>query len=254
MARRKRNELSVSLFPFLSVLSCVIGTLTLMIAASAIGRVAEDLEEEALPPLEALQELLTDADLDPLLAAIEAARDLAADLEGLRSQLRAAGFDPDEEPDLLEAIRVRAELARLRERAKELEDAERVLDEALGRVEKESSERARRSRKAPITIQPHGEGSGLVPTFVECAADGLRIHRASDGRSVLLRTDDLAEAARFQAVLRRIRVTRGGTVIFLIRPDGVESYEFALKEVEKLRMRYGKLPLPGQGPLDFSLF
>ena len=44
--RRKRSELAVSLFPFISVLSCVIGTLTLMIAAAAIGEVAQDLEDE----------------------------------------------------------------------------------------------------------------------------------------------------------------------------------------------------------------
>ena len=43
MARpRKRRRPQVSLFPFLSVLACVIGALTLLIAATAVGRVASD--------------------------------------------------------------------------------------------------------------------------------------------------------------------------------------------------------------------
>ena len=43
MARRQAREQSSSLFPFLSVLACVIGTLTLLIASLAIGQVAESL-------------------------------------------------------------------------------------------------------------------------------------------------------------------------------------------------------------------
>lgn len=252
--RRKRSELSVSLFPFLSVLSCVIGTLTLMIAASAIGRVAEDLEDKPPTPAVSDEILFEAADLEALQARIEDAERLQAELEGVRSQLRALGFQVDEEADLLEDLRRRAELVRLRERAHELEAAKIDLDEALKVVHRQTSLRARRARSAPITIQPHGEGSGLVPFFVECDAEGIRIHRPGSDRSVLLRIDDLAEAARFQAALRRVRVTRGGTVIFLIRPDGIATYGRALHEVEKLTIRHGKLPLPGDGELDFSLF
>ena len=36
--RRRRAQRSVSLFPFLSILACVIGTLTLMITALALGQ------------------------------------------------------------------------------------------------------------------------------------------------------------------------------------------------------------------------
>ena len=45
MARRPAEEDGVSLFPFLSVLACVIGTLTLMIMALALGQM--DTEEVA---------------------------------------------------------------------------------------------------------------------------------------------------------------------------------------------------------------
>ena len=42
-SRRTKRDFASSLFPFLSVLACVIGTLTLLIAALALGQVAEDL-------------------------------------------------------------------------------------------------------------------------------------------------------------------------------------------------------------------
>ena len=43
--RRKSDAESVSLFPFLSILACVIGVLTLMITALALGQM--DTEEVA---------------------------------------------------------------------------------------------------------------------------------------------------------------------------------------------------------------
>ena len=35
MARRRKKSITVSLFPFMSILACVIGTLTLMLTAMA---------------------------------------------------------------------------------------------------------------------------------------------------------------------------------------------------------------------------
>ena len=38
MARRRKKSITVSLFPFMSILACVIGTLTLMLTAMALGQ------------------------------------------------------------------------------------------------------------------------------------------------------------------------------------------------------------------------
>ncbi|MFW6059475.1 MAG: hypothetical protein ACODAQ_04805, partial [Phycisphaeraceae bacterium] len=45
MARRKKNTLEIEMFPFLSVLVCVIGVLTLMIAAIAMAQMDSDAVE-----------------------------------------------------------------------------------------------------------------------------------------------------------------------------------------------------------------
>lgn len=252
--RRKRSDLAVSLFPFLSVLSCVIGTLTLMIAAAAIGEVAQDLEDE---PAESISDtpLLTPEDLEAFAGQVDAAERLREELETARSELRALGLRPEDPAQQRKrAVQDRVRLARLRTRMGELERTQIDLHESLEVVRSESTHRARQADSAPITIQPRGGGTGLVPFFVECAAEGVRVHSQGAERSVLLHIQDFAEASRFQAFLRRVRVTLNGVVILLIRPDGVATYHEALQQVEKLNVRNGKLALPGHGRLDFSLF
>jgi hypothetical protein len=54
--------------------------------------------------------------------------------------------------------------------------------------------------------------------------------------------------------LRRVRVIRDAIVIFLIRPDGVDTYAIASQVAENHQVRHAKLPLPGEGELDFGRF
>jgi hypothetical protein len=42
-------------------------------------------------------------------------------------------------------------------------------------------------------------------------------------------------------------------VIFLIRPDGIDSYRWAASQTGRAYVRHAKLPLPGQGELEFAL-
>jgi hypothetical protein len=49
-----------------------------------------------------------------------------------------------------------------------------------------------------------------------------------------------------------VRSRPDATVIFLIRPDGVDTFERARQRAHQLNVRYAKLPLPGQGDLRFG--
>ena len=71
--------------------------------------------------------------------------------------------------------------------------------------------------------------------------------------SVYLARGDIDDNSRFSAFLQRIRSVRDGTVVFLIRPDGVETYGWARERTGRLYVRHAKLPLPGQGDLEFAL-
>jgi hypothetical protein len=63
---------------------------------------------------------------------------------------------------------------------------------------------------------------------------------------------DLVQGGRFKVYLQKVRAVRYGTVIFLIRPSGVETYKRAVKMADELYIRNAKLPMPGFGEIDFS--
>jgi len=70
--RRRRDGPSGSLFPFLSVLACVIGTLTLSLAALALGQMGDEKLRQRLAGLGFSQ----DISLEDLKAAAELRREL----------------------------------------------------------------------------------------------------------------------------------------------------------------------------------
>ncbi|MBW2273214.1 MAG: hypothetical protein JRG96_08080 [Deltaproteobacteria bacterium] len=262
--RRRRSGLTASLFPFLSVLACVIGTLTLMISALGLGEVAastrseQAFEEElaarsarAARDAERARELA--AQISALEARIAGARSEQEELDALRVQLQAFGIAPETRGgDLSRAVDRRieadslvAQLAALEAQLAELLEAVEDADAELVEVEDDSS-------LAPIELLPLGIGQKLAPFFVECSADGLRV-QLRDGRwSDYLAMGDLVQGGRFKMYLQKIRTVRYGTVIFLIRPSGVDTYKRAVKMAEELYIRNAKLPIPGWGEVDFS--
>ena len=81
----------------------------------------------------------------------------------------------------------------------------------------------------------------------------MRVHHEHLDESTYLARGSIDDVARFRAFLQRIRNTLDGTVIFLIRPNGVATYEWASEMSGRLFVRQAKLPLPTQGTLDFAL-
>ena len=95
MARRAAGEQDdVSLFPFLSVLACVIGTLTLMIAALALGQMDNPTVASA-ERYEAVR-----AETARLAAEIAALKEQSAGLDEHRHQLDLAQIALDDNPQV----------------------------------------------------------------------------------------------------------------------------------------------------------
>ena len=183
MARaRHRKRTEISLFPFLSVLACTIGTLTLIITATATSQVAaggidieryEQLEREIaegrleLAAIEDLQQ-----DLSELDSSLAGARERTA---ALTSQRAALG-----DPLAADAPQVQA----LRDSASRIEGLEAelaTLQKQAAKQRGELDERRRKLANAPIRIRPSGSGWGLVPQFIECDETGIRCHHLGYG-------------------------------------------------------------------------
>ena len=249
MARsRKRNQTTVSLFPFLSVLACVIGTLTLLIAATAIGRIASDavdieeyenLEDEIVRGRRQLAELTAiTEEIQTLDAQIDSAKDEQSELT--KDAGRARKILEREAPK-------RRTLAQNEDRARELEAA---LERARLKLDA-LVERERAMATAPILIQPSGSGYGLEPHFAECRRNGLVIYEGIERHRTEIATHRIDTSAEYRRFLRTVRLREGATVVFLIRPGGVPACDRAA--VQARAVRSGSIPLPGDGELDFSL-
>ncbi len=230
MARRRRGsrELPGSLFPFLSVLACVIGVLTLLITALALERIVGDAARQDAFAYEALLSQIRSAqaeilDLDDRIGRVRDAEARATELEAIETKLAS-----------LESAHARA-LEQLEERRRQAEVlAELEIDEPR------------------ILVQPSGRGRYRLPFFVECTNDTLIIHRAGESFTVPITRDELMQ--RFGRFLRAAKSRPGVVVIFLIRPDGVDLFHRASVMAEASGVRMGKLPIPGQGEIDLHYF
>ena len=118
------------------------------------------------------------------------------------------------------------------------------------------------SRKATLDAKPRlvvrGSGSGAVAAntplfFVECNGSGIIVHNPA--APLHLSTGSIGLDPGYDDFLRHVASTPKAVVIFLLREDGLASYNRAAGWAEsRFNVRHGKLPLPGQGAVDLSLF
>jgi hypothetical protein len=252
--KRTQREVESSLFPFLSVLACLIGTLTLLIAALALGQVAEDLLDAEVDPVQIEQLEAERAALRGLQAELADSDRVNEELTAAKAELRALGISPNQsEAKRRRAVTARQSAASLASLVRQLEQERKELSGSIQGVEVELVKDRPDDDSRPIRILPHGTARALRPFFVECRKDGVRVYREDFQGSYYLSRGSLDDAARFTAFLQRVRTVRDGTVIFLIRPDGVETYIWASGRTGRIYVRHAKLPLPTQGSLEFSL-
>jgi hypothetical protein len=256
--RRRRDGPSGSLFPFLSVLACVIGTLTLSLAALALGQMGgRSLDQVRLADrFDELQAFLSSArvQLEELEEAVDEAVAFEQRDERLRKRLAGLGLAQDISLEELEAVaELRRELEELARSRRELERENRHLTAVIEEREEEIEERGVLQKSAPIVIDPSGLGRELRPYLVECSADHIEIHRTQGDWSFGIPEAEILLQTDFKVFLRRVRVIHNGIVIFLIREGGVDTYRLAAEAADRQAVRHAKLPIPGDGELDFSL-
>ena len=263
--RRKSSAMQVSLFPFLSILACVIGTLTLMITALALGQMDEDeirrieaYYEQQVQRV-ARQEELTEqiaADREALArveAGLAGAEAMGERVAKLTAQLRSIEARRKEAlADQTEAVRLQASAEQMKRR---IDDLTRDLDRVRKEIAELQSELAKRKRPPPeavVTIQPGGSGQGLDPSFVECRRREAVIHSGKTPKRIP--GGDLKTDPALGALLGSVAGSRNGVVVFLVRSDGLDTYRQARDLARYARARNGKLPVIGQGRIDLSVF
>jgi len=159
----------------------------------------------------------------------------------------------DSEPERRRAVAARRATASLAQQIADLERQGEELSGSILGVETLLVKERPDDDDQPIRILPHGSGTPLRPFFVECREAGVRVWRDDFSGSIYLARGDLDDESRFSAFLQRVRMVREGTVVFLIRPDGVDTYRWAQGRTDRLYVRHAKLPVPSFGELEFML-
>jgi len=255
--RRRRREIAVTLFPFLSVLACVIGVLTFLLAVLAIQRLdGPSLERiELAARLQALQATVAagEAKLEALRAQLREAEERARAEDEMGERLAALGLSvqiPLEE--LADLVSLAREAAEIEAERKALAARHAALERQVEAREAELADRRAAQGRAPIIIDPTGLGPRWQPYLIECTADYLEFHDATGEFSVRIPDEEIAISEDYRRYLRRARVIQDAIVIFMIRPDGVDTCDVAVREADQHRVRHARLPLPGDGEIDFS--
>jgi len=257
LGRRRRKDSEVSLFPFLSVLACVIGTLILLLSAVAVGAIGgRSLDQVRLSERFEVAEIFLAggrALLEDYEAQLRLEQSLAEEGEELGRELAGLGLNPNISLDDLEAlVEIREELVLLDAEERELARRARKTAAGMRRRNEQLEKRESERMAAPILITPSGVGPDYKPFLVECTADYLELHRTKGDLSFRIPRSEITRSPDYKKYLRRVRAISRGMVIFLIRPGGVSSFGEAEDIANQFKVRNAKLPLPGKGALDFS--
>ena len=263
MARRfEANESSVSLFPFLSILACVIGVLTLMITSLALTSMggSEGLTEEELSRAEALPRLKEESQkLQSEIADLEKRVTSASLNEGRLNGLRA---ERDElkrrEKTLNDAAALAAEIKKLQGTAKSKKDRLAALNREKSTLEKKvaslSGEINTRSAPAVNRTLQLRRGAGpqkYVPSFVEAAGNGRVVLHAGN-KPHAFPASKLPSDKAFNDLVNRLKDKSNQQLVILVRDDGIGTMDAINRYASQKNVITGRVPLLGQGPVDLT--
>jgi hypothetical protein len=262
--RRSSSENDVSLFPFLSIIACVIGVLTMMIATIALAQT----DNQDVAQIEAYEKSKRDLDrtekqINSLRQQLEASDSSALETQQAQKELE---FTLEELEELLaEMERIDKELAEQkkvqitvppvdpanRETLADMKSQYADLKKTLELINADLTERKSNS-EAKVTVLPQGTGLNFTPYFVECTAGAVVMHHLSEPKRIW--AADIGKDADFLALLDTVANGVNDTIVFLIRNDGLGVYWACKRLCDTREIRNGKLPVVGKGRIDLAAF
>lgn len=266
---RTRSDPEISLFPFLSILVCLIGALVLLIVImtmvqSAMGdgrsmeevvraREADRLKREMAAKQKELEKWKAEKkDVEKL------AKDLAEKQDRFILLRKVLSTSADEKKKIeTEHAALQKELENMLFQLQALQREEPAIKAAIEKLKAELIARKKNiDAKPKLVVQPTGSGAAADTKlfFVECNGSGIVMHRPG-AEPLRITTGSIGTDAGYDEFLKMVSGTPKSMLLFLMRDDGLGSYNRAAGWAEsKFNVRTGKLPLPGQGEVDLSRF
>jgi len=209
--KKKKADLEVSLFPFLSILACVIGILTLMITAIVIAQIDPEAVNEKIET--ALE------DDEEFQKKIEERK---REIERLRQEIESFKNDPLKKIDPKRKEQLELEIAQVVARSKSAKEAQRQSQSLQGELVKMKAEMAEMIKEleeaedqwelmkdpdkfATMVVKQSGSGAGgdLEPTFIECYKEGIRVYDEKGGHYEIA-TSKIQGHAEFKDMIKKL--------------------------------------------------
>ena len=211
MKKKKNNDLQVSLFPFLSILACVLGILTLMITAIVIAQIdPEAVNEKIETALEEDEEFQKKMD------------EQKAIIQKIRNEIKSIRANPTKKNDPAKKGKLVAEIAAIEKKKSAVlqknkkstalqAESQKVsaeiakLTESLDKAEEEWDLMKDPSKFATMVVKQSGSGMGgdLEPTFIECRTEGIRIYKGKD-ISFDVKTAEISKSPKLQTLIQTV--------------------------------------------------
>lgn len=271
--RRGSSGDEVSLFPFLSILACLIGALVMIIvvlvisqADKAEGRTVEEIQraqdylnikkeierreqtevvvKEKLAKLEKLQQELEEQRqrFAKLRKLLDSSKEVQAQNKEISQQLQK------ELDDLL------VEIEGLK---KQQAESQAEIKQLLALIEERKISKDR--EPPPVQVQPSGSGmsENNKVYFIEAAGGSLKLLQpwGDEDYRLSAKAEVVVADYAFNHFLLELQKDKNALILFLIRDDGYGAYANGAGRAENdYGIRTGKLPIPGRGPLQLDLF
>ena len=295
MARRQKKKQEISLFPFLDILACVIGNLILIITAVVLESVDTDKladlfqneaiqkqTEENLATIRGLEERLAKLKQESISndSRVQKAQQQLVEAERLQreAQGRLLNVPPPPPPPDDE------DTAELKKRNLEIQE---ILAE-MKRIESKIADKKKKpDQSISILYSKVGGGGARRPFFVEVTKNGITLlpndldfkNLFKNEKPIKIPAAKIASDKSFEKLLNYVkdqkaksgplRRRRDTIITFLIRPDGVSTYNTAKNVVNQFESKHerelaiipltngdyiveslsGKAPLPGEGEI-----
>lgn len=271
--RRESSGSEVSLFPFLSILACLIGALVLIIVVLVIAQAgkAEGRTPEEIKMAQEYQRMLKEIEERKKLDVV--LKEKLAELEKLKSEVE------DRQQRYLKLRKLLDSSKEVQQQNQQIAtNLQKQLDDLLTEIDGLKAQQAESKKLIaelmaeikkrqvpedkkipPVVVQP--SGSGMPETtrvyFVECSAGALKILNAwGEGDYRLSATAEVVVADPvYNHFLTEVAKDKNSLILYLIRDDGQGAFNNGAGRAEAdYKVRVGKLPIPGRGQLDLALF
>jgi hypothetical protein len=272
-SRRKSSEDVLNLFPFLDIVSCLIGVLVLLIVLLVIsqknntgGRTMEEIQmsQEYVETKREIEKRNQDNQIlkEKLALLEEIEREIEEQMQRFIKlrRLRDTGKDAQERNKEI-ALQLQKELddliVEIEGLKKQQAESKKEIAELLAMIEERKI--SQDQPPPPVQVQPSGSGmgSGTKVYFVEASGGGLKLLQpwSDEDYRLSARPETVVADHAFNHFLLELQKDENSLILFLIRDDGYGAFNNGAGRAESdYGIRIGKLPIPGRGELQLDLF